>query len=670
MSDMVSRMEGIQLGGGSLPVADDGGVGGDDDGGVGGDDDGSRAGRRGEMFQTNSTTNPSNPSGELASSKRKISSPQSQPQQSPRQHQISSFPPNLENNEARQDAFSINKFASDGVAKNYSLTPPTINSTTNTTTSTAAFSSHHHHHHHHHHQPYTSRPPSPSTDAVQQPKSKSKRARSKSNTTTATTTTTTTASHNVLATDVEQDGRKEKSTRKRTATGKNASTTTTTNGSKKGKLKNADALVDHVQSESTDDRTSKSTNDDAATIQPTSESQSFDHYPIRNHDTQMGDADSKPTESTATSTTTSNGPSVGMSYDPVRMMMVPRKESVPSYNTTPPTTSNSTVLKRPAPSASPTPTSLPRESAAHPPSTNGAAQPGSLPGPDAAAETTEAKPRSTSPANLHPSPTKPAPQTKKVSSNATSTAPSPKPTRNKEQPPPLPLPSGSGLLSSTLFGGSGGGGSSSSTGNATTSSEKAPTVYVQVTLPKAENNIINFAQLAEAKYGFAALHPRLAAHKERLAKIAAASAALEKSAGGGKLNGIAAGDSGEDDLSVDVDRESDNDGDVAMTGAPGQGTAPNSGTDGAGTKKRRKRKVEEYDQDDPFVDDSEMAWEAQAAAAKDGFFVYYGPLVPEGTKAAVERYVLCCMFLPLARDFFFLPGEGGNASCLSPLWLA
>ena len=48
--------------------------------------------------------------------------------------------------------------------------------------------------------------------------------------------------------------------------------------------------------------------------------------------------------------------------------------------------------------------------------------------------------------------------------------------------------------------------------------------------------------------------------------------------------------------------------------------------------------MEEYDQDDPFVDDSELAWEAQAAAVKDGFFVYCGPLVPEGEKPAVERY--------------------------------
>lgn len=141
--------------------------------------------------------------------------------------------------------------------------------------------------------------------------------------------------------------------------------------------------------------------------------------------------------------------------------------------------------------------------------------------------------------------------------------------------------------------------------------------------------------MVEEKYGFAALHPRLAARKEHLSRVAAAGAALEKSVNG-KLGGSPAGESGDDDMSVDIDRDSDNDGDVAMSGVNGLGTAGNSGAEGE--KKRRRRKMEEYDRDDPFVDDSELAWEAQAAASKDGFFVYCGPLVPEGEKPALERY--------------------------------
>ena len=218
---------------------------------------------------------------------------------------------------------------------------------------------------------------------------------------------------------------------------------------------------------------------------------------------------------------------------------------------------------------------------------------------------------------------------RKVPSEAPTRATSPKP-RSKEQLPPPPI--GSGLLSASLFGGD------SSCDMAQKDTEKGPNIVLHVDLNDPSNRVINFARMAEAKYGFTALYPRQAAQKERLAKIAAAGAALERTASGSKLGGgTSAGESGDEDLSVDIERDSENDGDIAMSGVNGQEIA-NSGTDGPGQKRRRRRKVEEYDQDDPFVDDSETLWEAQAAASKDGFFVYCGPLVPEGEKPAVERY--------------------------------
>lgn len=197
--------------------------------------------------------------------------------------------------------------------------------------------------------------------------------------------------------------------------------------------------------------------------------------------------------------------------------------------------------------------------------------------------------------------------------------------RAKEQPPPVPA--GSGLLSTSLFGGE-------SASDEKPTSEKGPNIVLRVDLKDPNNKVINFARLAEAKYGFAALYPRQAAQKERLAKVAALGNALEKSASSSRRGGTSGGESGDEDLSVDIDKDSDNDGDVQMTGT--NGAPENSGTDGPAPKQRRKRK-DEYDADDPFVDDSEMLWEAQAAASKDGFFVYCGPLVPEGEKPTVER---------------------------------
>ena len=57
-------------------------------------------------------------------------------------------------------------------------------------------------------------------------------------------------------------------------------------------------------------------------------------------------------------------------------------------------------------------------------------------------------------------------------------------------------------------------------------------------------------------------------------------------------------------------------------------------------------KEDMYDKDDDFVDDTELAWEEQAAVSKDGFFVYSGLLVPEGEEAKVERYVLPFLTCP------------------------
>lgn len=192
-----------------------------------------------------------------------------------------------------------------------------------------------------------------------------------------------------------------------------------------------------------------------------------------------------------------------------------------------------------------------------------------------------------------------------------SNAPTPptKPARQKEAPPPLP--SGSGLLSGTPFG-------PIASGNGMADTQ-GTNIYLTFSLKDRQNVTINFAQEVEKKYGFAALHPRIAARRERQRQITAAGAALERAAGGGS----------NDDMSVDL---SENESNVEMGGMDDE----NSARENAG-KKRRKRKQEDYDKEDDFIDDTELAWEQQALMAKDGFFVYSGPLVTE-EKPAVERY--------------------------------
>jgi hypothetical protein len=203
--------------------------------------------------------------------------------------------------------------------------------------------------------------------------------------------------------------------------------------------------------------------------------------------------------------------------------------------------------------------------------------------------------------------------------------PSPKPARPAKEVPP-PLPQGSGLISTALFG-------SVDDSASDTSTQRTPNIIVHIPLQGNGNKIINFARLAEEQYGFAALYPQVAARQERMARVAAAGAALEKNDRSGR--GISAGESADEDLSMEVDRDSELEGAGASGGAAAQANEL-----GDGKKRRRRRKMEEYDRDDPFVDDSEMVWQEQAAASKDGYFVYSGPLVAEGEKVQVERYVI------------------------------
>lgn len=50
-----------------------------------------------------------------------------------------------------------------------------------------------------------------------------------------------------------------------------------------------------------------------------------------------------------------------------------------------------------------------------------------------------------------------------------------------------------------------------------------------------------------------------------------------------------------------------------------------------------KNLIGKYDFEDPFIDDSELLWEEQRASTKDGFFVFFGPLIGKGQSVSFER---------------------------------
>lgn len=151
---------------------------------------------------------------------------------------------------------------------------------------------------------------------------------------------------------------------------------------------------------------------------------------------------------------------------------------------------------------------------------------------------------------------------------------------------------------------------------------QAPTIVLNIPINAGETNkYVNFMRMAEDRYGWDALHPRQAANRDRKARIAAAAASLEK-AESGRESG--------DEMSVDLSDGEGSNPDNGGTSNPDAQTKP---------KKKRNFKEDQYDVADDFVDDSELLWEAQAAASRDGFFVYSGPLVPEVEKPAAG-YVL------------------------------
>ncbi|KAM3422260.1 hypothetical protein BST61_g2622 [Cercospora zeina] len=203
------------------------------------------------------------------------------------------------------------------------------------------------------------------------------------------------------------------------------------------------------------------------------------------------------------------------------------------------------------------------------------------------------------------------PPMKMQPSKSSSSAPAPQ-VQPKEKKAASPKAAGTGLLASNnLFGGP---------STKQESEIRGPNIEIRISLNRDGGNTINLAQEIFKKYGQDAVNPRAAAHRAKLLQVAAAQNKLE----GGSA----------DDMSVDLMSDMDADSNMEMGGMDDEGKSA-TGADDAKPRKRR-RKVEEYDKDDDFIDDTELAWQEKAAVAKDGFFVYSGKLVPEGTTANVE----------------------------------
>lgn len=154
-------------------------------------------------------------------------------------------------------------------------------------------------------------------------------------------------------------------------------------------------------------------------------------------------------------------------------------------------------------------------------------------------------------------------------------------------------------------------------------------IVIDVPIIPGGNNYVNFMKEVEQKYGFDVAHPRVAEHRKRMRQIAAAGAALESGTGTGTGSGSA------DDMALDSDGDNSGggEGDVAENGTTGD----RSGVPSTPAKKKRQLKSNMYDKNDDFIDDTELLWEEQALASRDGYFVWSGPLVTPGDTPTVEN---------------------------------
>jgi hypothetical protein len=137
---------------------------------------------------------------------------------------------------------------------------------------------------------------------------------------------------------------------------------------------------------------------------------------------------------------------------------------------------------------------------------------------------------------------------------------------------------------------------------------KEPVIAIHVPLCSKDESIgstqvvFNVMKMCEDKYGWRNIHPNAA-----------------------KINM---------DLYNDEELEDDDDDDMEED----QEEVPKEPVKIDGRKLQKgKPKIGQYDFEDPFIDDSEMLWEEQRASTKDGFFVFWGPLVEEGKSARIER---------------------------------
>lgn len=125
--------------------------------------------------------------------------------------------------------------------------------------------------------------------------------------------------------------------------------------------------------------------------------------------------------------------------------------------------------------------------------------------------------------------------------------------------------------------------------------------------------VVNVLKLAEDKYGWNVIHPNAKSAIDLMDEI---------------LDDDDEGDDDEDDdLQVTEDKQTSLKKKEELTE---EQRAKQHET-------KMNRKVGKYDYEDPFIDDEELQWEEEITTTKEGFFVYWGPLVEDKSTSATKK---------------------------------
>lgn len=128
-------------------------------------------------------------------------------------------------------------------------------------------------------------------------------------------------------------------------------------------------------------------------------------------------------------------------------------------------------------------------------------------------------------------------------------------------------------------------------------------------VPFESNSVVDFNHLAEEKYGYETIHPNIVIADDLLV---------------------------DDDADVEDGDDNNDEEEEELPKEPAPALNAQNPTQSAQTKKP-KRMIGKYDLNDPFIDDAEMEWESQAAATRDGFFVYSGVIERERESTPPEK---------------------------------